>query len=135
MADERELARWFTALVRGTTNSKIGTVIITNERVLFWDQKFAHNAAAGVLTALIVDRLQKRHEKGGPLLDVPLSTITAMRRERKLLNKDRLALSTSDGEHLFNDGWAKWAPVLREALAGQGRAVVEDGPDAWSVQG
>jgi len=52
--------------VRGTTNSKIGAAIITNERLLFFDQKFAPNAAAGVLTTLIVDRLQKRHEAAGP---------------------------------------------------------------------
>ncbi len=134
MAEETELGRWYTAFVRGATSSKMGTAVITSDRLLFFDQKFAPNAAAGVLTSLIVDRLQKRHEEGGPLLDLPFSVVTSVTRRKKLLNKDRMAIGTSDGEHLLNDGWSKWSPILRGALADSGRTIVDESEDAFRVE-
>jgi hypothetical protein len=131
--EERELERHQTAWVRGLTDTKMGQGILTTERILFFDQKFAANAAFG-LANIITDHLQKRHEDGGPMLDLPLTSITGVRREKKMLNKDRIALTTTDGEYLFNDGWKAWSPLLRDALAVGGRRIVDRGGDAFAAE-
>jgi hypothetical protein len=55
-----------TALVAGLKNSKMGTLVVTSERIVFTDTKFAGGAAGGVLgvviVVVIVDKLQKAHE-------------------------------------------------------------------------
>ena len=51
-----------TALVAGLKNSKMGTLVVTSERIVFTDTKFAGGAAGGVLGVVIVDKLQKAHE-------------------------------------------------------------------------
>jgi hypothetical protein len=132
---EAEIARRETVWVRGTTNSLLGTAILTGERLLFFHTKFATTGTGGVLEDMLVGALQRRHEQGGPALEVDLSSITGLRCERKLFARDRLGISTSDGDYLFNDGWKDWAPLIRDTLiAGHARKVVEDRPDAWRVE-
>jgi hypothetical protein len=132
---ESELARRETIWVRGTTDSLLGTAILTGDRLLFFHTKFASGGAGGILSDLVADTLQKRYEKGGPALDLPLDAITGMHRERKFLARNRLAISTADAEYLFSDGWNEWGPLLRDTLAGRlGRKVVEESADAWRVE-
>jgi hypothetical protein len=92
-------------------------------------------AAGGALGAAIAGRLQKRHEDGGPLLELPLESVTRIERQRKLLNKDRILLVAGDDEYLFNDGWKDWSPLLREALSdNHGRAIIEEEPERWRFE-
>jgi hypothetical protein len=132
VGDERELGQRQTAWVRGATDTKIGRAILTTDRLLFFDQKFMGGAAGGVLGVAVADALQRRHEDGGPLLELPLESVTRIARQKKLLNKDRIALVTADGEFVFNDGWKEWSPLLRDALTNDhGRRLIEEGPDSW----
>ena len=113
----------------------MGSGILTDQRPIFFDEKFSSNAAFGVLGAGIADRLQKRHEEGGPLLDLPLSSITGIERQKKLLGKDRILISTAQEQYLFSDGWKDWSPLLREQLASvHGRRIVEETPERWLIQ-
>jgi hypothetical protein len=135
MSDEVELATKPTALVAGVAGTKMGTAIVTSERILFLDTKFMGGVAGGVVGTMLAEALQKRHEQRGPHTEIPLSSITSLRREKKLLNKDRIAVGTADREYLFNDGWNQLSPVLKEALiTGHGRHVVEQSTDSWQVQ-
>src|SRR5438067_818083 len=135
MSDEVELSQRKTAWIRGTTNPKMGRAILTSERLLFFDQKVAGGAAGGVVGVVVADQLQKRHEEGGPLLELPLAAITRISRETKTLSKDRIALGTADAEYLFADGWRDWGPLLRDTLTTRhGRQIVEDTPESWRVQ-
>ncbi len=121
--------------VRGTTNSLLGTAILTGDRLLFFHTKFAKMGMGGILEDLIVDALQRRHEQAGPALELELSSITGLHSERKLFARDRLALSTSGGDYLFSDGWKAWGPLIRDTLtANHGRRVIEDQPEAWRVE-
>jgi hypothetical protein len=135
---EVELEEHKGVLVRGGLKSKLGRALLTNDRVLFFDQKFnagAAGAVGGLLAAVVADRLEKRHKKGGPLLDVPLGEITRVTRATKFKNKELIVLSTPDGEHRFNEGYSAWAPLLRRALVERhGRTVVEEGDDAWRIE-
>jgi hypothetical protein len=134
MPDEVELATKQTALVAGVTGTKMGTAIVTSERILFMDTKFMGGVTGGVVGTILADALQKQHEQGGPYAEIPLPAITSLRREKKLLNKDRLAVGTAEREYLFNDGWKQLSPVLKEALVTHHRRrVVEHSPDAWQI--
>jgi hypothetical protein len=136
MAGEAELNRRQTAWVRGATDTKLGQAILTSERLLFFDKKFMGGAAAGVVGVLVDRELERRRDPArGPLLELPLASITRISRNKKLLNKDRLLLSTADEEYLFADGWKEWAPLLRDALTSHhGRQIVEDSRDDWRVE-
>ena len=76
MENKVELYRRETVLVRGVANSKIGTAILTTERLLFFNEKFSSAGGGGLVADVIVDVLQRRHEAGGPLLDLPLTSVT-----------------------------------------------------------
>ena len=134
MAGDPELGRLKTAWVRGTTDTKLGTAVLTPERLAFWDTKFL-NTAGSALQAVLVDRLQKRHEEGGPMFDLPLASITRITRAKKLLNKNRIVLATSDGEYVLNDGWKDFAPLLRDALnTHHSRMIVQESDEDWRIQ-
>lgn len=96
MSEESELGSKRTALVRGTIDTKMGTAIMTTQRVVFFDEDFSTNAAFGAVAGAITGALQKRHEEGGPLLQFPLDSITKVAREKKLLNQDRIRITTSE---------------------------------------
>jgi hypothetical protein len=132
VTDSGELARKRTAWVRGATDTKMGTMILTPEGLAFFDEKFSANAAFGVVSGLITDALQKKHDEGGPLFAVPVAEVTGVAREKKLLNKDRWRLTTVDGEYLLNDGWSLFSPLLHQLVADGGRRV-SDAADRWSV--
>jgi hypothetical protein len=136
MAEEAELNRRQSAWVRGATDTKLGQLILTSERLLFFDKKYMGGAAAGVVGALVEHHLEKRRDPTrSALLELPLASITRITRNKKLLNKDRIIVSTADEEYLFADGWKDWGPLLRDALTThQGRKVVEESADDWRVE-
>jgi hypothetical protein len=63
------------------------------------------------------------------MMEIPLASITHVVRKKTLLNKDRIAVVTSDGEY---HGWKDLSPLLRDALTNDhGRRVTDDSPDGW----
>jgi hypothetical protein len=135
MPEEVQLASKQTALVDGAKNTKMGRAIVTSDRIVFIDTKFMSGVAGGVLGTAIAEALQRNHEQGGPHAEIALASITGLRREKKMLNKDRIAVETGDRTYLFNDGWKDLSPVLKEALQTRhGRRVIEQAPDIWRVQ-
>ncbi len=133
MSDAEGLDHRRTAWLEGGTKAKMGHAALTTERLLFFDIKF-EGAGAGALGAMIGGKLQKRHEEGGPLVNIALSEITALSHERKLMGKDRIRITTGADEYLFSDGWKAWSPLLRDTLTSKyGRRVVEESPDVWRV--
>ncbi|HEV7191996.1 MAG TPA: hypothetical protein VGN35_02240 [Jatrophihabitantaceae bacterium] len=136
MGDEEiELNTRQTAWIPESGAAKMGHATLTNERLLFFQQKFMAGVAGGALGAAISESLARRSDAGGPLLVVSLDSIRRVQREKKLLGKDRIVLTTDTGSYTFSDGWKVWSPLLREALAARfGRTVVDDGADAFTVE-
>lgn len=116
---------------------KMGRALLTNDRIVFVDQKFNEGAAAasgGILAGIVAARLQKRHEKKGPALDVPVTSITRVARETKRRNNKILVLELGDTERKLNESYERWEPLLRRLLVERhGGNLVEDGQDAWRV--
>jgi hypothetical protein len=134
MTEERELTQTQTAWVRGAATTKMGKAILTTQRLLFFDQKYAQNASFGVITNVITGKLQKRHEEQGALLELPLGDITGIAHEKKLMSKDRIVLTTADDTYTFANGWKGMSPLLRQALVEEhGRRIDDGDPEAWRV--
>jgi hypothetical protein len=135
MGEGFELDERSTVWVRGLTNSKVGHAILTSERLVFFDEKFDRSAGRGILEDVLIDRLQKRHEEGGPLVDLALADLTGIAHEKKRMAKDRIKLTTADGDYLFNESWNTWSPLLREILTTKlSRRVLEEGSDFWRIE-
>ncbi len=67
-------------------------------------------------------------------LDVPLAAITRIAREKVLLGRDHLRISTGDVEYVFTGGWDVWAWQVRRQLTGVlRREVVEETPELWHI--
>jgi hypothetical protein len=133
VTDETELDTRNTALVAGA-KSKVGHAIVTNRQLVFFDTKFMGGSAGGVLGAAIASGLQKRHEDGGPLVTIPVESITGITRQKKLLSKDRVEISTTGDTYVFSDGWEKWSVLLRDLLTSDyGKTIADNGTDSWSV--
>jgi hypothetical protein len=135
--DEVELDEHAEVISGGNERARIGRVVLTNDRIVFVDQKYNSGAAAasgGILAALLVDKLQKKHEAKGPFLDLPLTELTRVARGKKLLNKNLLVFEAGGLERRLNSGYAEWAPLLRRLLEERhGKTIVADGEDAWRI--
>jgi hypothetical protein len=130
--DEIELNTRQTAWVTGAT-AKMGHATLTNHRLLFFQQKFMAGVTGGALGAAIGASLAKRADAGGPLLVVPLESIRRVQREKKLLSKDRIAITTDTDTFTFSDGWKTWSPLLRDTLTTRFGRTVTDEADAFTV--
>lgn len=112
----------------------MGTAILTERQLIFFAQRFASNPGiGGAARAAVAGALQHRHEVDGPLFEIEIDQIVGAGQRRKMLNKDRIAIATSDGEILPNDGWKRLGPALRQAITSLGRSIVDEGPQAWRV--
>lgn len=135
---EVELERHKNVLVRGGLKSKMGHAVLTNDRILFMDQKYnatAATAAGGLLAGLVAAKLEKKHAQRGPLLDLPLGQITRVERATKHRNQDLIVVSAGAEQHRFNEGYSKWEPLLRRLVTERhGRTISPDGDDAWNVR-
>jgi hypothetical protein len=138
-APEQEIDRRAKVLVMPQDErGKIGYAMLTNDRILFQQQKWDAGPGGGALTALVADRLQKHSEKksGGPREIVPLSNVTAIRRIRRVFRGDVYEFTFDDGSTCAVDATAakKWNPMILRLLAERhGRTVNEDEEDAWSI--
>ena len=116
---------------------KMGRALLTNDRIVFVDQRFNEGAAmasGGILAGVVARKLQKRHEAKGAALDVPLASITRVARGQKRSNKKILVLELDGGERRLNEAFERWEPLLRRLLVERHAGnLVEDGEDAWRV--
>jgi hypothetical protein len=108
MQDESELARLSTILVRGVTDSKLGTAILTQDRILFYDEKFSETGTGGILEDLVVGALQKRHEARGPLVEIELSSLTGLALQKAPIAKPVVDLN------------GRWRLLVQRGLEGVG---------------
>jgi hypothetical protein len=136
---EEEIERRAKVLVMpGDGRGKIGYAMLTNDRILFQQQKWDAGPGGGALTALVADRLQKRSEakSGGPREIVPLANVTAVRMIRRRLRGDVYEFTLDDGSTcaVGADAAKKWNPTILRLLAERhGKAVSKDEQDSWSV--
>lgn len=134
---ETDLEEHRGVLVRGGLKNKMGRAKLTNDRILFFDQKYntvGATAAGGLLAGLVAAKLEKRHAQKGPLLDIPLTDVTRVERATKGRNKDLIIVEAGGEQHRFNEGYSAWDPLLRRLLQERhGRTVVVESDDAWHV--
>lgn len=100
--------------------ARMGHAVLTSARILLFDQKWLPStgfAIGGPLAAAVAEKLQERHEAGGPFLDLALSDVAAVERGRKGLNKDVLVVRTRGGEeHRFIGMYSDWSPLIERHL-------------------
>jgi hypothetical protein len=136
---EVELQDLATVLMAGGPfSNKRGHALLTNDRVLFSDQKFdaaMSTAVGGVLAGSLAAGLEKLRKAHPPMVDLPLSDITRVAHVTKLTVRDILVIETAAGEAArFANGFKAWSPLLRRALVERhGRAVADEGEDAFTV--
>jgi hypothetical protein len=121
----------------GPFSNKRGHALLTNDRVLFSDQKFdaaMSTAVGGVLAGTLASGLEKLRKEHPPMVDMPLTDITRVSHVTKLTVRDILVIETAAGETRFANGFKDWSPLLRRALSERhGRTVADDGEDAFRV--
>ena len=121
----------------GPLKNKRGHAHLTNDRVLFMDQRFdptQSRAVGGLLAGALAEQLEARRKERPPMVDLPLTDITRVAHVTKLTVRDILVIETASGETRFANGFKEWEPLLREALTKRhGRTLVDDGPDGWKV--
>jgi hypothetical protein len=118
---------------------KIGFVTLTNDRILFSQQKFDSAPGTGAVAALVAHQLQKRSEKksGGPREVLSLADIRSAKKIRRPLRGDLYEFTLADGSTCGVGGSAgkPWDPKLRRLLTERhGRTLADDAEDAWRVQ-
>jgi hypothetical protein len=122
--------------IRGE-RGKMGTAILTNDRILFTQQKFAA-AGGGALAALAADRLQQRSEKkSGPREVLALTEVTGARRNRRRFLPDLYEFTLNDGSTswLSENMRERWDAQIRRLLAERhGRSTVDEADEAWRVE-
>ena len=110
---EIELSSRRTAWVRGLTNTRMGTAVLSTERLLFYEGR----------------------EGGRPLLDLSLSSITEITHEPHGLGRDRITVTTNDASYVFADGWSEWSGLLAQALKDRhGREIVAETVERWQIR-
>lgn len=136
--DEQELDQHKDVL-SGEGRPKMGTALLTNDRIVFHDQRYNSTAAmatGGPLAGIVASKLEKRRQKKGrdAVLDLPVSEITRVSHAKKLGSKNILVFEAGGKERRFNDGYSKWEPLLRRLLTERyGRSITQDGEDSWRV--
>ena len=138
-APEAEIDRRAKALVMPQDErGKIGYVMLTNDRILFTQQKWDAGPGGGALAALVAKGLQSRSEKksGGPREIVSLSEVSGIRKIRRRMRGDVYEFTMSDGSTSAVDAKAvkQWNGLILRLLAERhGRSVSEVGEDAWQI--
>ena len=118
---ETELADLSTVLMGGgPLSNKRGHALLTNDRLLFSDQRFAPaqaGAIGGPLAGALAEALERRRRGRPPLLDFPLTDIARVSHVTKLTVRDILVIDAGGTEYRFAQGFKAWNPLLRRVLA------------------
>ncbi|MFN2593896.1 MAG: hypothetical protein ABR579_03280 [Actinomycetota bacterium] len=135
---EVELNNQATVLMAGgPLKNKRGHAILTNDHILFLDQRFSAQQSAavgGVLAGLLAEGLEKLRKEKPPLVDLQLAEVTRVSLIKKMTVRDIIVIESASGATQFANGYKVWEPLLRRALTERhGRTVTEDGSDAWRV--
>jgi hypothetical protein len=117
---------------------KIGYVMLTNDRILFTQQKWDAGPGGGALAALVAKGLQSRSEakSDGPREVVALSEVSEIKKIRRRMRGDVYEFTMSDGSTCAVDAKAikSWNGMILRLLAERhGRSVSEVGENAWQV--
>ena len=135
---ETELGRKATVLM-GTNvlKNKRGQLLLTNDRILFTDQRLDPTLAGGVggaLAGAVAEGLQRMRKEKPPLMDVPLTDVTSVAHAKKTTVRDILIIRVGDNEYRFSEGYEALGPSMIRALTERhGRTVTQDGPESWQV--
>jgi hypothetical protein len=118
---------------------KIGYVVLTNDRILFSQQKWDAGVGGGALTTLVAQGLNKRADKksGGPQEIIPLADVRSIKVIRRRMRGDVYEFTMADGSTCAVDKSAMkhWDDTVRRLLTERhGRSVSADGEDSWQVQ-
>jgi hypothetical protein len=129
-----------TVLMAGNAlKNKRGHAHLTNDRILFMDQRFnpqQSTAVGGLLAGALASGLEKLRKERPPMVDLPLTDITRVSHVKKLTVRDILVIESGGDEIRFANGFQAWNPLLRRALTERhGRTIEDDGPEAWKVTG
>ena len=123
----------------GALKNKRGHAHLTNDRVLFMDQRFnpqQAGAVGGALAGALASGLEKLRKERPPMVDFPLTDITRVSHVKKLTVRDILVIETAEGETRFANGFQAWDPLLRRALTERhGRTIEEESSEALKVTG
>jgi hypothetical protein len=136
---EEELERSKKVLVMPEgERGKLAWVMLTNDRILFTQQKWDAGVGGGALTAVLADQLQKHSEKksGGPRELIRLGDVTGIKKIRRRMRGDIYEFTMSDGSTcaVGAEAMKKWDGAVRRLLSERhGRTVSEAGEDSWSV--
>ena len=118
---------------------KLGTMVLTNDRILWTHQKFASTAGGGVLAELVAQQLQKRSERkaGGPMEVCQLAEVTSATPVKRRFLPDLYELGLSDGSSFrISVGLRKaWDPIIRRLLTDRhGRTISDGGDGSWRAE-
>jgi hypothetical protein len=114
---------------------KMGSLTLTNDRILFVDEKFG-SQTGNLVGDLVGAALQSRHEEksGGPREIVRLAEVRGARRQRRRMLLDLYELTLADGTtcRVHRKLLKKWDPTIRRLVAERhGLAVADAAPDGW----
>jgi hypothetical protein len=125
-------------VMREGERGKLGWIVLTNDRVLFTDQKFVSTGSEGVLGDLAVQLLQKRSEKkaGGPRAVVELAELRSAQDVKRRLLADLYEFTMADGStcRVSKTVRDKWSATIRRLLTERhGRSLVDEGEYGFRV--
>jgi hypothetical protein len=114
---------------------KMGSLTLTNDRVLFVDEKFGSHTG-NLVGDLVGAALQGRHEAkaGGPREIVRLAEVRGARRQRRRMLLDLYELTLADGTtcRVHRKLLKKWDPTIRRLVVERhGLAIADATADGW----
>ena len=115
---------------------KLGTLVLTNDRILFTQKKFVSASGGGALAALVAGGLQRRSEKkaGGPMEVALIAEIRGGAPAKRKFLPDLYAftLEAGSGFRVSLKNGERWEPTIRRLLSDRhGRTVSDEGDGAW----
>ena len=133
-AGEQLLRRDAASFVQGPMRVRPGTAYLTSRRVVAESTPLL----VGTLSVLsAIGRAIARKVVRPEWVEVPLSNLVRVSRERYGMNPNVLAFSTG-GEPVLRVAlsgrqFRGWLEALDQALEAQGKALLEEGEDTWRV--
>ena len=119
-----------TELVRASGETTPGTLLLTSRHLSFFDRALPPSSELGSIDEL----LDSPKDMGGPLVRIPVLAVLTASRDSRRSHRNRLRISSTVGDFLFNDGWTSVQPMLRKVIVeGHLRSISELDVDSWSL--